>query len=151
MDEIFVVGIDKAIFLEQATPGGHFCFRENSEYRTLALMPVITGKGGKEILPLVSKDRINWEICVCGTDAIDLFIDTDEPVCHCNLNEYRYVSVKRGGTNVTNNKKRKTVPRANYDPARWRRVPDRAARDRARQVQDHDYKKKSESILRRAG
>lgn len=30
----------------------------------------------------------------CGTDAIDIFID-DESGCHCNLNEYRYVSIKR--------------------------------------------------------
>ena len=28
---------------------------------------------------------------ICGTDAIDIFIDTDS--CECNINEYRRVSV----------------------------------------------------------
>ena len=27
----------------------------------------------------------------CGTEAIDIFVDTDE--CHCNLNEYRRVVI----------------------------------------------------------
>ena len=29
----------------------------------------------------------------CGTDAIDIFVDTDE--CHCNLNEYKRVAIKK--------------------------------------------------------
>lgn len=34
---------------------------------------------------------------ICGTDAIDIYID-DESGCNCNLNEWRYVSVKKEGT-----------------------------------------------------
>ena len=30
---------------------------------------------------------------ICGTDAIDIFVDTD--TCQCNLNEYRNVSIKQ--------------------------------------------------------
>lgn len=31
----------------------------------------------------------------CGTDAIDLFVDTENDYCSCNLNEWRLVSIKR--------------------------------------------------------
>lgn len=47
-------------------------------------------------LPIGTKVSIEGEIFtvvdICGTDVIDIFIDTDE--CCCNLNEYRKVSVK---------------------------------------------------------
>lgn len=33
----------------------------------------------------------------CGTEAIDLFIDDNSGVCRCNLNEYKRVTIKRGG------------------------------------------------------
>lgn len=49
-------------------------------------------------LPEGTKVSIEGEIFTnvdkCGTEAIDIFIDTDDSVCHCNLNEYRKVSVK---------------------------------------------------------
>lgn len=32
---------------------------------------------------------------ICGTDAIDLYVETNE--CRCNLNEYRRVSIVRNG------------------------------------------------------
>lgn len=108
-------------------------------------------------LPIGTKISVEGEIFeivdVCGTDAIDLFIDTDEPVCHCNLNEYRYVSVKRGGTNANTKSERneKAATSTYHYKARWWRVSNQSARDRSGQVQNHDYKKKSESILRRAG
>lgn len=31
---------------------------------------------------------------ICGTEAIDIFIDHNEGYCNCNLNEYKNVSVK---------------------------------------------------------
>ena len=31
---------------------------------------------------------------ICGTDAIDLYVETDE--CRCNLNEFRRVSIVNG-------------------------------------------------------
>lgn len=47
-------------------------------------------------LPLGTEISIDGEIFtvvdICGTDAIDIFIDTDE--CHCNLNEYKDVRIK---------------------------------------------------------
>lgn len=30
----------------------------------------------------------------CGTEAIDIFIDTDDTCCRCNLNEYRKVVIE---------------------------------------------------------
>ena len=63
-------------------------------------------KSGKELeyghvacnwLPLGTEISIEGETFVvtdtCGTDAIDIFIDTD--TCTCNLNEYRKVSIKK--------------------------------------------------------
>ena len=47
-------------------------------------------------LPIGTEISIEGEIFtvvdICGTDAIDIFIDTDE--CHCNLNEYKDVRIK---------------------------------------------------------
>ena len=52
-------------------------------------------------LPIGTKVSIEGEIFtvvdVCGTDAIDIFIDHDEEYCGCNLNEYRKVSIKKKG------------------------------------------------------
>ena len=48
-------------------------------------------------LPIGTKISVEGEIFeivdVCGTDAIDLFVDTEG--CYCNTNEYRKVSVKQ--------------------------------------------------------
>ena len=47
-------------------------------------------------LPIGTEISIEGELFtvvdICGTDAIDIFIDTDE--CHCNLNEYKAVRIK---------------------------------------------------------
>lgn len=47
-------------------------------------------------LPIGTEISIEGEIFtvvdICGTDAIDIFIDTNE--CHCNLNEYKDVRIK---------------------------------------------------------
>ena len=47
-------------------------------------------------LPIGTEISIEGEIFtvvdICGTDAIDIFIDTDE--CHCNLLEYKDVRIK---------------------------------------------------------
>ena len=47
-------------------------------------------------LPIGTEISIEGEIFtvvdICGTDAIDIFIDTNE--CHCNLNEYKNVRIK---------------------------------------------------------
>ena len=47
-------------------------------------------------LPIGTEISIEGEIFtvvdICGTDAIDIFINTDE--CHCNLNEYKDVRIK---------------------------------------------------------
>lgn len=47
-------------------------------------------------LPIGTEISIEGEIFtvvdICGTDAIDIFIDMDE--CHCNLNEYKDVRIK---------------------------------------------------------
>lgn len=49
-------------------------------------------------LPVGTKVSIEGEIFtvvdVCGTDAIDIFIDHDEGYCSCQLNEYRKVAIK---------------------------------------------------------
>ena len=49
-------------------------------------------------LPIGTKISIEGEIftivAVCGTDAIDVFIDHDEGYCGCTLNEYRNVAIK---------------------------------------------------------
>lgn len=54
-------------------------------------------------LPIGTKINIEGEtftvVDTCGTDAIDIFIDTDE--CICNMNEYRKV--------VKNENVRKTI------------------------------------------
>ena len=46
-------------------------------------------------LPIGTKISVEGEIFTivdtCGTDAIDLFVETD--YCRCNINEYRKVSV----------------------------------------------------------
>ena len=44
---------------------------------------------------IISVEGELFEIAdTCGTDAIDLFVDTDGEPCRCNVNEYRMVSVK---------------------------------------------------------
>lgn len=44
---------------------------------------------------IISIEGEEFEVVdICGTDAIDVFIN-DESGCHCSLNEYRYVSIKR--------------------------------------------------------
>lgn len=49
-------------------------------------------------LPIGTKISIEGEIFeivdICGTDAIDIFIDTDDECCRCNLNEYKDVRIK---------------------------------------------------------
>lgn len=49
-------------------------------------------------LPIGTKISIEGEIFeivdTCGTDAIDIFVDTDDQSCRCNLNEYKDVRVK---------------------------------------------------------
>ena len=49
-------------------------------------------------LPVGTKISIEGEIFTvvdtCGTDAIDIFIDTDDSICRCNLNEYKNVRIK---------------------------------------------------------
>ena len=43
---------------------------------------------------IISIEGEQFEVVdTCGTDAIDVFIDTDE--CNCNLNEYKTVAIKR--------------------------------------------------------
>ena len=32
---------------------------------------------------------------ICGTDAIDIFVDSKDGVCHCNTMEYKEVSVRK--------------------------------------------------------
>lgn len=48
-------------------------------------------------LPIGTHVAIDGEVFtvvdVCGTDAIDIFIDDDSGVCHCYLNEYRTVYI----------------------------------------------------------
>lgn len=45
---------------------------------------------------IISIEGEEFEIVdTCGTDAIDIFRDSDS--CNCNLNEYRKVSIKRKG------------------------------------------------------
>lgn len=45
---------------------------------------------------IISIEGEEFEIVdTCGTDAIDIFRDSDS--CKCNLNEYRKVSIKRKG------------------------------------------------------
>ena len=48
-------------------------------------------------LPIGTKISVEGEIFVvrdiCGTEAIDIFIDHDDGYCGCRLNEYRQVSV----------------------------------------------------------
>lgn len=45
---------------------------------------------------IISIEGEEFEIVdTCGTDAIDIFIDDDSGACHCNLNEYRKVTIKR--------------------------------------------------------
>lgn len=48
-------------------------------------------------LPIGTKINIDGDIFtvvdICGTDAIDIFIDTDS--CQCALNEYKEVKIKR--------------------------------------------------------
>ena len=69
--------------------------------------PGYKSKSGKELqygyvacnwLPIGAKISIEGEIFyvmdTCGTEAIDIFIDTDE--CTCNLNEYKEVSIYSG-------------------------------------------------------
>lgn len=47
---------------------------------------------------IVSIEGEEFEVVdICGTDAIDIFID-DSDGCNCNLNEWRYVSVKKEGS-----------------------------------------------------
>lgn len=50
-------------------------------------------------LPIGTKLSIEGEIFtvadICGTNAIDIFIDTDADSCQCNLNEYKRVSIKQ--------------------------------------------------------
>ena len=54
-------------------------------------------------LPEGTKISIEGEIFeivdICGTGAIDIFIDTDDTVCRCNLKEYRRVSIYKGKRN----------------------------------------------------
>ena len=49
-------------------------------------------------LPIGTEISIEGEIFTvvdtCGTDAIDIFIDTDDSICRCNLNEYKNVRIK---------------------------------------------------------
>ena len=46
-------------------------------------------------LPIGTKISIGGDIFtvvdICGTDAIDIFIDHDDEFCGCNLNEYQEV------------------------------------------------------------
>ena len=44
---------------------------------------------------IISIDGFRYRIVdTCGTDAIDLFVDTD--YCRCDLNEYRHVYIVKG-------------------------------------------------------
>lgn len=55
-------------------------------------------------LPIGTKISIEGELFeivdICGTDAIDVFVDTDR--CRCNLNEYKKVSIYKGKKNEQN-------------------------------------------------
>lgn len=48
-------------------------------------------------LPIGTKISIEGDIFVvadiCGTEAIDIYLDHSEGYCYCNLNEYRKVSI----------------------------------------------------------
>ena len=50
-------------------------------------------------LPIGTKISIDGDIFtivdICGTDAIDIFIDHDDGYCQCNLNEYKEVRIKK--------------------------------------------------------
>lgn len=45
---------------------------------------------------IISIDGVEFEIVdTCGTDAIDLFRETE--ICQCDMNEYKVVYIKRKG------------------------------------------------------
>lgn len=52
-------------------------------------------------LPIGTKISIEGEIFeivdICGTNAIDIFVDHDDGYCGCNINEYKKVSIKTKG------------------------------------------------------
>lgn len=58
-----------------------------------------TGDAACGWLPIGSVICIEGEeftiVDVCGTDAIDIFVDDDSGICHCDLNEYRNVTLRK--------------------------------------------------------
>lgn len=48
-------------------------------------------------LPIGAQVSIDGEVFtvvdICGTDAIDIFIDDDSGECHCNMNEWKKVTI----------------------------------------------------------
>lgn len=70
---------------------------EPSGYQSSSGKKLESGDCACSWLPIGTEINIEGEPFVvvdkCGTDAIDIFIDSES--CQCNLNDYRHVSVKR--------------------------------------------------------